>query len=432
MAAPLPVVSRRLAAALVVLFALGVHARVVATGAWPEVRDEARLVDYGSYDAAVATTRAGADPYDPAMLLRHRRAPEPRVLSPYQYPPTFLVALGWTSSVTPAEAARVWFFVNEVGLLVGAAALVALAGDLATLVAAALVVAFLGAWPDHLRIGQANAVALAPLALGFLALGRGRDRLAGACVAVAGAVKLLPLLVVLPLLAARRWQAAVATLVASLALAAATIAGAPLAGFDVAATARATGRFWLEVVPALARGELAPPFPLDTFSNQSLASLVARHVGEGGLLAAGQRWVALALAGAATTLVLAAARRAAAPGSRPLAFAAVAVWPMLLAPSYVFEHHLVLALPALVFLAAEVARGRGAGHRAPWLAVSAIGLLGVAWSGGDLRARANDPGSLAEVLAWDLKTYAWVLCLACVGAAAARAGALRAAVRDPG
>ncbi len=167
----------------------------LATRAWPEVRDEARLVDYGSYDAAVAAARAGADPYDPAMLLRHRRAPEPRVLSAYQYPPTFLVAMGWTAAVTPAEGARVWFWVNEVALLVAAAALAALGRDLATAAAAALTLAALGAIPDHLRVGQANALTVAPLALALVALARGRERLAGLGLAAAVAVKLLPLVV---------------------------------------------------------------------------------------------------------------------------------------------------------------------------------------------------------------------------------------------
>ena len=163
-------------------------------------------------------------------------------------------------------------------------------------------------------------------------------------------------------------------------------------------------------MPALARGELRPPFHLDVFPNLSLASVVARHFGAAGELTPALRPAALAVAAALGCAALAVARRVS-PEERPLELAAVAVWPMFLAPGYVFEHHLVLVLPALLLLTARLLGSLDGDRPGLVYTVTATSALGVlAWSIGDLRARANPPGSVAEAALWDAKTWAWLVC----------------------
>ncbi len=72
-----------------------------------------------------------------------------------------------------------------------------------------LVLLLVPASGDCVRLGQANLLLAMLLALAMLAVGRARDGLAGGLLALGAAVKLVPGLALLPLVAARRWRAVV-------------------------------------------------------------------------------------------------------------------------------------------------------------------------------------------------------------------------------
>jgi hypothetical protein len=82
-----------------------------------------------------------------------------------------------------------------------------------------LVLVLIPASGECVRLGQANMLLAGLLAVAFMAVGRGRDGVGGAALAVGVAIKLVPGLALLPLIAARRWRAvAVAAVVGGLCL----------------------------------------------------------------------------------------------------------------------------------------------------------------------------------------------------------------------
>jgi hypothetical protein len=158
----------------------------------------------------------------------------------YTYPPFLAAALRPLRPLGPTGGAIVWFALALASSVVGTAlavrvALDAFAGrrasrplppDARRVVVAALAVGlgFAGRFVgDDLGNGNANGLVLVGCAAGTLAFVRGRDVAGAAAFAFAAALKVTPALVVVWLLATRRWRAAAAFV----GVAAALVVGVP-------------------------------------------------------------------------------------------------------------------------------------------------------------------------------------------------------------
>ncbi|MET9063000.1 glycosyltransferase family 87 protein [Streptomyces antibioticus] len=180
---------------------------------------------------------------------------------------------------------------------------------------------------DTFSFGQVNLVLLALVLADCLLLATGRERPAGIGIGLAAAVKLTPaLFIALLFVAGRRRAAAVATGVALAATAAAALIAPDASRF-----------YWTRALWDTSRvGRL------DHVSNQSLQGVLARLGVESRAV-----WALLAV------LVLAVwarrARRAAAAGDWPAAFALTGLTACLVSP-VTWVHHLVWLLPSLALL----------------------------------------------------------------------------------
>ncbi|MFF5439088.1 glycosyltransferase 87 family protein [Streptomyces achromogenes] len=206
---------------------------------------------------------------------------------------------------------------------------------------------------DTFSFGQVNLVLLALVLADCLLLTTGRGRWAGAGTGLAAAVKLTPVLFIgLLLLAGRRRAAALATAVAAAATALAAWADPAASRF-----------YWTEALWDTGRvGRL------DYVSNQSLQGVLAR-LGEPGR----PLWASAVL----LTLCVWAwrARRAAAAGDWPAAFALTGTAACLVSP-ITWVHHLVWLLPSFAVLV-RAGRTRIAGALYAVLCTSVVWL----WSG---------------------------------------------------
>ncbi len=180
---------------------------------------------------------------------------------------------------------------------------------------------------DTVSFGQVNLLLLGLVLADARLLGSGRGRRAGVGIGLAAAVKLTPALFIGLLLLTRRWRAA--------AVAAGVAAGATaLAAWAAPGASRL---YWTRALWDTGRvGRL------DYVSNQSLQGVLAR-LGE-----PGRTWWA-----AAVVCVLGVwawrARRAAAAGDGPAAFALTALAACLVSP-VTWVHHLVWLLPSFAVL----------------------------------------------------------------------------------
>jgi len=231
---------------------------------------------------------------------------------------------------------------------------------------------FLALWPAigaHLQQGQFHLPAVAAVALGGLALSRGRDVWAGTCWGLAVGLKVhaWPLLVVLGLW--RRWGGVVAGLAV---LVAGGLVSIGLLGLPVHA------RWWTEIVPAAASGWFVHPFHLGQQSiGHALRAALVPHAGLNphALLdaPAWAGWGARAAAGLVLGGTLASVAGASA-GSRARSLAAAGLAALATGP-LLASYHLVLLLPLVAW--------------------GASGL----WSEGE-RRRAVAVVSLASVAVW--------------------------------
>lgn len=288
---------------------------------------------------------------------------------PYYYPPTLAALLvplgGWPLQA----AAAVWFAVSAAALVGGAiAARRAVLGADAPWDgrdAAGLLLAALPAGSALLR-GQLGPALLGLGGGALLAVGRGRQARAGALVGLGAAIKLVPGAVVVGLLLGRRWRAAGAALVVT--LAATLLVPAPFLG--LAGAARATGHALEVLVVRTAEdpGSLRPGgAALDPHipTNQSLASQVVRRTGPGPARAL--------LLGALGVVVLGAALAPALRGADPAGAESLALWlaaPLLVSPVAWHHHHVLLAPLGL----ALGARGRRGERRADLALAAALTL----------------------------------------------------------
>jgi hypothetical protein len=292
-------------------------------------------------------------------------APRP---SAYIYPPFFAVALS-PLTLLPYHAANLaWFALNTALLAASILILLALAraclGELEALAAAAVVFVCLNFFPTirAMQCGQTGFVLLFLISAALLSLVSRRDALAGACLALAAAIKLTPIVLLVWLAWAGRRRAAAwgAGLFMGLTAASAAAAGWSNLGLYV------TG-----FLPTLSRGAA-------TYANQSVNGFLNRLLTDQSMTVFGFSEEPAAvwwLTRAAAVLLLAGAFLAGRPAALAgragvdrrdetlrlsLGYSLVVLTSLLVSPIS-WEHHYVLALLPLAIAVAAVSRDGSAG-----------------------------------------------------------------------
>ncbi len=277
--------------------------------------------DARAYLAAARAVRAGHDPVDPqtAMLLpelgvqtQDGRPPVPA----YLYPPLLALLLIPFTALPIDTALAIWVMLVAVLMLLLIPLLSRFAG---WPIAALAVLGFAQAWVT-VRMGQINGIVALLMTLALLDLRRGRSEWTGGWLAAGALLKITPAISLATFLVRREWRV--------------VLAGATLALVVIAATLPITGAgTWMRGVlfavtqSWTARGLL------------SWTALLQRALGRPGLLL-GFPVMALFLG-----LTFVRARRVPAL----LAMAAAFILPLLIA-RITWEHHAVMALPALAVL----------------------------------------------------------------------------------
>lgn len=329
---------------LVPLFLL-VHLALVYAMAWQEHVHSGALNDFATYVAAARVYAQGLDPYDLESLLVGSPIGPEFPLFPFVYPPPFLALLSWVPGVEPASAYAIWFGLNEALTLAGVLLFARACGPRIPGWAWALALAASAAVPNQLAAGQSGGLLLAFLGAACWAAAHNRLATTGLILGLSLALKpmLFPSLILLAI--AKRSLRPILFAALTYALVHAAFLAVHLApgGLDPGHAAALIETFHTRVLPSLPGGQfLRPTLPLDFFGNQSIGSLLVHHA-EGQVERPSHAWIALV---PAALLALASIPKRQ-PG--PL-FVAAALAPLLVA-AFLFEHHLLFAVPALALAA---------------------------------------------------------------------------------
>ncbi len=385
---------------------------LLATG-WADAFHEDRAFDFASYYYAARVASDGGDPYDTRLLERAAASDGIRQeIFAYIYPPPFLLAMAWASPHRLLASYRIWFWVDEIALILGAVALAIWWRRLGSLVpvAIAVTVSLLAAVVANHVTGQVNTVVLALAIAGLWAEDRGWSAAGGALVGIACMMKMSPALFVLWWLLHGRYRAALSAVLTSIAV--------TLVSFLVVAPT-IQWHFYTVVFPSFSSGLYnGSNVPISLFANWSIPAFFDRlfpnpaGAGLGGPARALSSAAALALVAA---LAWSFRRDPREPLARAGQASAVAV-AMLLVPVYTFEHHLVWVIPGVVVATIGLAQGRL--DRSFAIPV-ALAFVVLAFDHGSLRELADGltrPGGGLAFLIRELKLLALlVLLVACVG-----------------
>jgi hypothetical protein len=337
--------------------------------------ERAYVGDFPSYYyAAMALTR-GEDPYSLEVLARLAAADgygfEPFA---YLYPPLFAL-LFVPLTLLPLHTAYLVWSALSLGATVAAVPLLwwAVDGGRPALVAASALVAVYGPLRQNLVMGQCNAVLLLLIAVGLLALARRQQVGGGLALGLATAIKMSPGLLLVLALFNRRYRAA------AMGLATAAVVGlGAVLPLDPALAVRFVARVFPRFISGGVYHELYLPVALPT--NHSLAGLVASLVPGPSVIELGTAATVIVLATGTALMTLGVTVALRARDPRPVL--AVGVVLMLILPLNTWEHHLILALPALVWLLGGLCAGRlprwivvVTAASALWLAVPETRLL---------------------------------------------------------
>jgi len=317
----------------------------------PPLRDSAGR-DFASYHYAAKVAAAGGDPYDKARLEEVARSEGTRRrVHPYFYPPPFVLFVLWSVPLSLPVAFGVWEVFNELFLIAAGLALWRWWRPLSPWVGA--VVVGVGALSYGVsygaELGQANAFVLALILAGLWQEER-RPGLAGALVGVAAMAKMSPALIVLWWILRRRWTAVAASIGCAVALSVLVLPWVS-AGHQLG--------FYTGVLPRLGGGDYnGLTIQIGMFGNHSVPNVLHQlfpsgHNALSGAARAGSAVATFSVLGALGWLFFR-------PTSDPVRLAAQAstvLVAMLLVPVYTFEHHLLLALPAMILSVVGVERG---------------------------------------------------------------------------
>lgn len=344
-------VGRRWPVLLIAMAALWHLAAVLAPPFPPPPKDSAGR-DFASYYYAARVALADGDPYDKAALEEVAQAEGARrEVHPFFYPPPFVWLVAWAPLIDLEGGFRLWWVLNELCLLGVCLVLTRWwrpLGDHVGVVVAALAAAMY-AVAYSAELGQANFPVLL-LVVGGLASERRWPVLAGVAVGLAAMFKMSPALLVAWWLLQGRWRAAAAAVATAVISSVATL---PLVGLDHQVA------FYRDVLPGLQRGEYnGLKIQIGMFANHSVPNLLHQAFPSGGnvlspLARGGATFLQFALVLAMGWLFRVRTSDPVRHGAQASAVLVVAM----LVPVYTYEHHLVFALPAMVFCVLAVARG---------------------------------------------------------------------------
>jgi hypothetical protein len=182
-------------------------------------------LDFNVYYLAAETYARGDDPYaisdaypSPTWDAIAADVGITHFAKPYRYPPHTAVLVMLLRPLGPVAAAVVWDSVNAAAMIFAAWLLGrVLGGGWWTPVSLAGLLLFGPAY-DTLMMGQINGLLLMSLVAALWLLQRGRGESAGISLAIGGALKLVPIVLVPYLLLRRRWRLGIGWLVAFAAL----------------------------------------------------------------------------------------------------------------------------------------------------------------------------------------------------------------------
>jgi glycosyl transferase family 87 len=170
----------------------------------------ATKIDFSHYYTSALLLREGINPYrvdltPKASALGLNVTINPRAT----YPPTFLLCFEPLTLMSPAHAYWTWIALNALAM---AAALAMLLGprshlDLATALSLAGFAILFPAFADNFEFAQCQATVLLLLVLAMRSLERGKDRAAGAALAIAVLLRIFPVIMFGYLVMRRRWRA---------------------------------------------------------------------------------------------------------------------------------------------------------------------------------------------------------------------------------
>jgi glycosyl transferase family 87 len=351
-----------------VALAVWIVAALVLASSLGRVSRRANQLDFSHYYASALAMSHGGDPY--RADLRAIAAPLGLNLGENThatYPPTFLLMFEPLTLMSPARAYWIWTLLD---VIAAAGSLMMLLGtaagfDRITAISLAGFAVLYPAVGDNFYFGQSQMLVLFLLTLTMRLLERGRERAAGCALAVAGLLRIFPLIMLGFLLVRSRWRAfgyMIAGVVAGLAITAAFAGIEAVAGFS-AAIPFVTNSNWL-IRPA----------------NVALGSFIARiFIYCGGLPLGPGVEVALRLVAAsaeATLLCATALATSARAGDHEFDARAFCLWvvaTVLLAPTAWLHYLVLMFIPFAAILSAWM-RG-GASARTVWTAVASYMTL---------------------------------------------------------
>ncbi len=372
-----------------IIVALWVGAILHALLIFGQVRGRVTHWDFSHYYLSALAMRAGLNPYT-TDLRSLGRALGIEGIDHATYPPAFLLCFEPLTLMTPQAAYWTWFGINVAALALALALLFREIPSLRmrqimALIPLAILYPPLG---THFFYAQTQVLILLLFVLMMWAMGRGYDRTAGLFLALAGLIKIFPLLMVGYFVTRRRWRAVAYT-------AAGVVAGA-LVTIATIGVPRSLG--FMNGVHSITSNEfIARP------ANIALGSFVSRLFwyasgtmggGQGALLG----WVRPVVALAAQLLLLGLTARAtwAATAARDADWRAFSLWvvaTILLAPTAWIHYAVLLLIPFGVVAAAGWASHARA--RAVWLTLASYALLALAMG---IEPRLEKGAPLAAVL----------------------------------
>jgi hypothetical protein len=191
------------------------------------------------YRAAVVDRAGAANVYEPTLYFGRDEDPPsvgmigPFNVDPYEYPPPFLAAVRGALAVSNDFMTwrAAWFGLEVLLLIAALVALAAWIGGNEGLYALLLAPSVLFCAPVllTLQVGNFQLAAIAIAVLALVAIERGRNVLGGSLLATITVFKVFPGLLLVYLLARRRWRASLTMVVASIALLALSVV---VVGFD--------------------------------------------------------------------------------------------------------------------------------------------------------------------------------------------------------
>lgn len=333
---------RRPAPWLFALFLLA-YAGVSMVPAWTKVKNANHGRDFATYHYAAAEVLDGGDPYNTKSLSRRARQDGTRKsVHPYFYPPPFVLSVLWSPSFELLTSYHVWFWFNQLLVLL----CMALFRAWFRVPWAVVGVVLLTFTPitDNAKMGQANLLVLAAAVAGLWLKN-------GALVGAAAMAKMSPALYLGAWFVRRAYR----PILAAIALAiGSSVLALPWVDLD------SQFRFYTEVLPGFSTGNYhGLTVKIGLPANHSIPDLFNqlwpgpdRHtLSESAAVAA----KACSLGLLVGLLVL--ARHARDRLGNAAVFAAITVL-MLITPVYTYEHHLVMAMFPAAVVGAALLDGR--------------------------------------------------------------------------